>query len=174
MLRPCKAGRARFPNAVGKDHLLAGALKAALAALHHRPAEALASARAARDGLATSRRNRPPIRIAFLDALAEGGQRVARDLASALLAAVGGHTSRCEPGTRVEDVAGCGQAAWAGIAKFHRLSPVARNGQYGRRSDRGHPSIEGRDETLRDYLVHHGVSFVPSGLDQDEEVATKS
>lgn len=27
---------------------------------------------------------------------------------------------------------------------------------------------------IRDYLVHHGVSFVPSGLDQEDELTTKS
>jgi len=26
---------------------------------------------------------------------------------------------------------------------------------------------------IRDYLVHHGVTFVPSGADEDEEVAPK-
>jgi hypothetical protein len=26
---------------------------------------------------------------------------------------------------------------------------------------------------IRDYLAHHGVSFVPSGVDEDEEVAAK-
>ncbi len=26
---------------------------------------------------------------------------------------------------------------------------------------------------IRDYLVHHGVTFVPSGVDQDEEMASK-
>jgi hypothetical protein len=27
---------------------------------------------------------------------------------------------------------------------------------------------------IRDYLVHHGVSFVPSGLDQDDDSASKA
>jgi hypothetical protein len=27
-------------------------------------------------------------------------------------------------------------------------------------------------QLIRDYLAHHGVSFVPSGLEQDEEGAT--
>lgn len=27
---------------------------------------------------------------------------------------------------------------------------------------------------IRDYLVHHGVSFVPSGMDQEDEATTKA
>jgi len=27
---------------------------------------------------------------------------------------------------------------------------------------------------IRDYLAHHGVAYVPSGLEQDEEQATKA
>ncbi|CAN7760058.1 ribbon-helix-helix protein, CopG family [Variovorax sp. LjRoot84] len=26
---------------------------------------------------------------------------------------------------------------------------------------------------IRDYLAHHGVTFVPSGIEQDEEMAAK-
>ena len=27
---------------------------------------------------------------------------------------------------------------------------------------------------IRDYLAHHGVTFVPSGAEQDEDIATKA